>query len=157
MLNERPEGLVEKRGGSTRVVKGDEVRRRESRPIRWRVGERPAGAEVIWGIAGTAGTAETRGTLEGARAERMGRRGATADFRTGLRDEAWSLGEGGAVVRWKCVDLAAAASLLDPSGALARLGDTKGSMFSVLSLSSKQTALRLAGVGEETGRAGHWW
>lgn len=140
MLNPRlevdEEEAVENLGGSTRV-KGEEppVLRRLRMPMRFRVGERPAGAE-----RGADLEASVLSLGAGERAGRIGRRGDAI----GLQ-EVKSLGEGGARVRKKFVGLRAAEV---PSGFLERFGERKmmGSMFSELSLSaSKVEALRLLG------------
>lgn len=102
--------------------------------MRLRVGERPAGAERVVDF-------EVSSLGAGERAGRIGRWGEAV----GLREEK-SLGEGGALVRKKLVDLRR--SLEVPSGFFDRLGERKmmGSMFSALSLSaSKAEALRLMG------------
>jgi hypothetical protein len=132
MLNPNPEG-AENLGGSTRV-NGLPVFLRLRIPMRFLVGERPAGAER--GI-----DREVSSLGAGERAGRTGRRGEAI----GLRDEK-SLGEGGALVRKKFCGLTSSLEL--PSGFLERFGERKmkGSMFSVLSLSaSKAEALRLLG------------
>jgi len=134
MLNPSPGEGAENFGGSTRV-NGDAVRRRLSIPIRFLVGERPAGAE-------RGADFEVSSLGAGERAGRIGRRGEVM----GLRDEK-SLGEGGALVRKKLVGLRRV-SFPVPSGHFDRFGERKiiGSMFSALS-SSKAWALRL--LGEE--------
>ena len=135
MLNPRPEDGAVNLGGSTRV-KGLPVFLRLVMPMRFRVGERPAGAER--GVE-----REVSSLGAGERAGRIGRRGEA----TGLRDEN-SLGDGGALVRKKCCGFTRSLEL--PSGFLDRFGERKiiGSMFSELSLSaSKAEALRL--LGEE--------
>lgn len=135
MLNPKPEDGAENFGGSTRA-KGLPVFLRLRIPMRFRVGERPAGAER--GVE-----REVSSLGAGERAGRIGRRGEAI----GLRDEK-SFGEGGALVRKKFVGLSRSLEL--PSGFLERFGERKmmGSMFSELSLSaSKVEALRL--LGEE--------
>jgi hypothetical protein len=135
MLNPRPEEGAENFGGSTRV-KGLPVFLRLRMPTRFRVGERPAGAER--GVE-----REVSSLGAGERAGRIGRRGEVIR----LMDEK-SFGEGGALVRKKFCGLRRSLGL--PSGFLERLGEMKmkGSMFSELSLSaSKAEALRL--LGEE--------
>jgi hypothetical protein len=135
MLNPKPEDGAENFGGSTRV-KGLPVFLRLRIPMRFRVGERPAGAER--GVE-----REVSSLGAGEHAERIGRRGETI----GLTDEK-SLGEGGALVRKKFWGLRRSLGL--PSGFLERFGERKmkGSMFSELSLSaSNAEALRL--LGEE--------
>jgi hypothetical protein len=77
-------------GGSTRV-KGEAVFRRLSIPIRFRVGERPAGA-----VNGVDFEIEVLSLGAGDRTERIGRRG---EVTVGLRVAVKSLGEGGALVR----------------------------------------------------------
>ena len=133
MLNPRPDDGAANFGGSTRV-KGLPVFLRLRMPIRFRVGERPAGAER--GV-----DREVSSLGAGERAGRIGRRGEAI----GLRDEK-SFGEGGALVRKKFCGFSRSFEL--PSGFLERFGDRKmmGSMFSELSLSaSKAEALRLLG------------
>jgi hypothetical protein len=123
MLNPRREEGAENFGGSTRV-KGLPVFLRLRIPMRFRVGDRPAGAE-----RGVERDVSTLGAVE--RAERIGLRGETI----GLTDEK-SLGEGGALVRKKFWGLRRSLGL--PSGFLERFGERKmnGSMFSELSLSA---------------------
>ena len=133
MLNPRPEDGVPNFGGSTRV-NGLPVFLRLRMPIRFRVGERPAGAER--GV-----DREVSSLGAGERAGRIGRRGEAI----GLRDEK-SFGEGGALVRKKFCGFRRSLEL--PSGFLERFGERKimGSIFSELSLSaSKAEALRLLG------------
>lgn len=135
MLNPRPAEGAENFGGSTRV-KGLPVFLRLRIPMRFLVGERPAGAER--GV-----DREVSSLGAGERAGRIGRRGEAI----GLRDEK-SFGEGGALIRKKFCGLRRSLEL--PSGFLERLGERKmmGSMFSASSLSaSKAEALRL--LGEE--------
>lgn len=135
MLNPRPEDGAENFGGSTRV-KGLPVFLRLRIPMRFRVGERPAGAE-------RGAEREVSSLGAGERAGRIGRRGEAM----GLTGEK-SLGEGGALVRKKFCGLRRSLGL--PSGFLERFGERKmnGLMFSALSLSaSKAEALRL--LGEE--------
>ena len=140
MLNPRPEPVegVENLGGSTRV-NGEAVFLRFSIPIRFRAGERPAGADRGVVFASRRGAA-------GERAVRIGRRG-EASVCFGFRKEN-SLGLGGAFVRKNLDRLGLRkVSLLVPSGHLERLGERKmiGSMFSALSSSSNDEALRLVG------------
>jgi hypothetical protein len=133
-LNPRLDEEAENLGGSTRV-NGELVFLRLRMPTRFRVGERPAGAEreVDFEI-------EVSSLGAGERAVWIGRRGAA---RTGLRADEKSLGEGGALVKKILVGLRV--SFPVPSGHLDRLGERKiGSMFSQLS-SSKAAALRLLG------------
>jgi hypothetical protein len=135
MLNPKPEDGAENLGGSTRE-KGLPVFLRLRMPMRFLVGERPAGVER--GV-----DREVSSLGAGERAGRIGRR----EDAIGLRDEK-SFGEGGALVRKKFVGLMRSLEL--PSGFLERFGERKimGSMFSELSLSaSKAEALRL--LGEE--------
>jgi hypothetical protein len=134
MLNPNPDEALNL-GGSTRV-NGLAVFRRFKIPIRFRVGERPAGA--VKGVFEM--LVLRRGA--GARAGRIGRRGLGV---AGLRVEK-SLGDGGAFVRKKLIGFCRV-STLDPSGDLNFLGERKrvGSRFSVSSL-SKEEALRLLGA-----------
>lgn len=138
MLNPSPDE-VPNLGGSTRV-NGEAVFRLFKMPIRLRVGERPAGA-----VKGVDFEIDVLSLGAGERAGRMGRRG---DVRVGLRAAEKSLGEGGALVRKKLTGFWKL-SILDPSGDLSFLGDSRwiGSTFSE-SESSKEAALRL--VGEES-------
>ncbi len=130
MLNPRPWEVLdpENLGGSTRVNGLAVVRRRFRIPTRFRVGERPAGAErgVVF-----------EGSIRGAAGDR-----AESIFLgdvTGLMAEEKSLGEGGARVTKKFCGLQRGedVALLEPSGHLDRLGERKmtGSMFSLFSLS----------------------
>jgi len=141
-LDEVDDEEVENLGGSTRV-NGEPVLRRLRIPIRFRVGERPAGAD-----RGVDFEASVLSLGAGERAGRIGRRGEVM----GLQ-EVKSLGEGGARVRKKFVGLRGAEV---PSGFLERLGERKmmGSMFSASLVSaSKAEALRLLGeVREEIAR-----
>jgi hypothetical protein len=102
-------------------------------PTRFRVGERPAGAE-----RGEDFETEVLSFGSGERAVRMGR-GDVAVF----REDKSLVGDGGALVRKKLTGLTTD-SLLLPSGHLERLGERKmtGSTFSALSSSSKDAALR---------------
>ena len=123
MLNPSPEeDGAENFGGSTRV-NGELVFLRLRIPMRFRVGERPAGAEreVDFEI-------DVSSLGAGERAVRIGRRG---EVRTGLREDEKSLGEGGALVKKKLVGLRRV-SFPVPSGHFERLGERKiiGSMFS---------------------------
>ena len=111
--------------------------------MRFRVGERPAGAER--GVE-----REVSSLGAGERAGRIGRRGEVI----GLRDEK-SFGDGGALVRKKFCGFRRSFEL--PSGFLDRFGERKimGSMFSELSLSaSKAEALRLLGEEREDNAIG---
>lgn len=116
MLNPNPEEEgVENLGGSTRVNGEPAVFLRFKIPMRFRVGERPAGAE-----RGAVFVTEvfTRGA--GERAERIGRRGEVGVL---FREEK-SLGDGGALVRKKLTGLTKVeGSFEDPSCALERLGE----------------------------------
>jgi len=125
-------------GGSTRV-NGEAVFLLFKIPIRFRVGERPAGA-----VKGVDLETVVLSLGAGERAGRIGRRG---EERVGLRAPEKSLGDGGALVRKKLMGFWR--SMLEPSGDLSFLGERKcvGSMFSE-SESSKEEALRL--VGEES-------
>jgi hypothetical protein len=137
MLNPRPEEEgAENLGGSTRV-NGELVFLRLRIPMRFRVGERPAGAE-----RGVDFEIEVSSLGAGERAVRIERWG---EVRTGLREDEKSLGEGGALVKKKLTGLRRG-SFPVPSGHFERLGERKmiGSMFSQLS-SSKAAALRLLG------------
>lgn len=93
MLNPRPEDAegVENLGGSTRVNGEPAVFLRLRSPMRFRVGDRPAGAE-----SGVVLVMEVLSLGAGERAERIGRRGevGVVVFR-----EEKSLGDGGALVR----------------------------------------------------------
>ena len=123
MLNPSPEeDGAENFGGSTRV-NGELVFLRLRIPVRFRVGERPAGAE-----RGVDFEIEVSSLGAGERAVRIGRRG---EVKTGLREDEKSLGEGGALVRKKLVGLRRV-SFPVPSGHFERLGERKliGSMFS---------------------------
>jgi hypothetical protein len=137
MENPSPLEGVEKLGGSMRV-NGEAVLRRLRIPIRFLVGERPAGAE-------RGAEREVSSLGAGERTGWIGRRGEE----TGLRDEK-SWGEGGALVRKKLTGLTRVSFEL-PSGHLERLGEKiMGAMFSALqfrSSASKAAALRL--MGEE--------
>jgi hypothetical protein len=123
MLNPSPEeDGAENFGGSTRV-NGELVFLRLRIPMRFRVGERPAGAEREVDLEIDVSSLGT-----GERAVRIGRRG---EVRTGLREDEKSLGEGGALVKKKLVGLRRV-SFPVPSGHFERLGERKiiGSMFS---------------------------
>lgn len=90
MLNPRLEEGVLNFGGSTRV-NGEVVRRRLRMPIRFLVGERPAGAD-----RGADVESEVLSFGAGERAGRIGRLGEGAVALIALEK---SLGEGGALVR----------------------------------------------------------
>lgn len=123
MLNPRPDEGVANLGGSTRV-NGLAVFRRLRIPIRFRVGERPAGA--LNGLL----LIVVLSFLMGERASRIGRRGGAAKEGDGI----------GARVRKKLVGLVyEEVSLDDPSRAFDRLGERKmvGSMFSASLVLSK--------------------
>lgn len=118
MLKPRLEELgVENLGGSTRV-NGDAVFLLFKIPIRFLVGDRPAGA--LNGL----GLTVVLSFLIGERASRIGRRGAV------VRDEK-SFGDGGAFVRKKLVGFTNV-SFDDPPDAFERFGERKmiGSIFS---------------------------
>lgn len=128
-------------------MKGEAVRRRLRMPTRFRVGERPAGAE-----RGEDFETDVLSFGSGDRAVRIGRRGDVAVF----REEKSLVGDGGALVRKKLTGLTTD-SLLLPSGHLERLGERKmtGSTFSASSSSSKDAALRFTadeGVDRAIGR-----
>ena len=110
MLNPNPEDAANL-GGSTRV-KGLAVFLLFKIPIRFLVGDRPAGA--VNGVFEIVVLSLGAGDL----AERIGLRG---DVSVGLRAVEKSLGEGGALVRKKLTGFCSA-STLDPSGDLSFLG-----------------------------------
>lgn len=83
-------------------------------PIRFRVGERPAGA-----VNGVDFEIVVLSLGAGERAGRMGRRG---EVSVGLRAAEKSLGDGGAFVRKKLTGFWRL-SMLDPSGDLSFLGE----------------------------------
>lgn len=97
MLNPKPDDTegVENLGGSTRVNGEPAVFLRFKIPMRFRVGERPAGAEsgVVLGM-------EVSSLGAGERAGRIGRRGEVGVVVVLFREEK-SLGDGGALVRKK--------------------------------------------------------
>jgi hypothetical protein len=120
-------------GGST-LVNGVAVFLLFKIPIRFRVGERPAGA--VAGVFEMVVLSLGTGDLAG----RIGRRGLA---RVGVSGAEKSLGEGRALVRKKLTGFWRV-STLDPSGDLSFLGERKriGSRFSASSL-SKEEILRL--------------
>jgi hypothetical protein len=112
MLNPNPDEAPNF-GGSTRV-NGEAVFLLFKIPIRFRVGERPAGA-----VNGVDFEIVVLSLGAGERAGRMGRRG---EVSVGLRAAEKSLGDGGAFVRKKLTGFWRL-SMLDPSGDLSFLGE----------------------------------